>query len=179
MEDKRKKPVEHARQPWRPSERALDAIEKAIEEGVFDNLPGKGKPLDLSADDNPFVSEDLRLAYRILNNAGVRLPWIEQRKLIDAERADLERQIERHRAWIQGEMTRSQDIPAYLRPSRQARLRSTHDQFINEVSRQIESINRKITLYNLSVPVISAQILPLSRERLLRHLGTIELTNPE
>lgn len=175
MESHRKKPSERVKRPWLPSERALDAIEKAMEAGAFDNLPGKGKPLDLSGDDNPFVPEDLRLAYRILGNAGVRLPWIEQRKLIDAERADLERRVERHRAWAQGEALRYREIPPYLRSSRQSRLRATHATFTEEISRLIESINRKITIYNLSVPVISAQILPLDRERILNRLSLAEL----
>lgn len=38
-----------------------------MERGEFDNLPGKGKPLDLSAYfDTP---EDLRVAYALLNGA--------------------------------------------------------------------------------------------------------------
>src|SRR5204863_8374585 len=41
--------------------------QRAQEEGVFDNLPGKGKPLRL--DDDEFVPEDLRLAYKILKNS--------------------------------------------------------------------------------------------------------------
>jgi hypothetical protein len=44
-----------------------ERIQKAQEEGLFDNLPGKGKPLDL--DDDSFVPEDLRLTYKILKNA--------------------------------------------------------------------------------------------------------------
>jgi len=36
--------------------------------GDFDGLPGAGRPLVL--DDDPLVPEDLRLAYRILKNAG-------------------------------------------------------------------------------------------------------------
>src|SRR5437764_12345618 len=44
-----------------------ERIQKAQEEGVFDNLPGKGKPLRL--DDDEFVPEDLRLAYKILKNS--------------------------------------------------------------------------------------------------------------
>ena len=36
--------------------------------GAFDDLPGAGKPLDL--DDDRLVPEDVRIAYRILRNAG-------------------------------------------------------------------------------------------------------------
>ena len=43
-------------------------IAEAIERGDFDRLPGAGRPIDL--DDDPLVAPELRLAYRILKNAG-------------------------------------------------------------------------------------------------------------
>ena len=43
-------------------------IAEALANGELDDLPGTGRPLDL--DDDPLVPEDLRLAYRILKNAG-------------------------------------------------------------------------------------------------------------
>ncbi|MBV8032634.1 MAG: DUF1992 domain-containing protein [Betaproteobacteria bacterium] len=43
-------------------------IAEAVSSGEFDDLPGRGKPLEL--DDDPLVPEDLRMAYRILRNAG-------------------------------------------------------------------------------------------------------------
>lgn len=45
-------------------------IEEAIERGEFDDLPGTGLPLDLD-DLDPSLPEELRLAYRILKNAGI------------------------------------------------------------------------------------------------------------
>jgi hypothetical protein len=44
-------------------------IKEAQERGEFDNLPGKGEPIDLTAYfDTP---EDVRMAYSILKNAGM------------------------------------------------------------------------------------------------------------
>ena len=44
-------------------------IREAMERGEFDNLPGRGKPIDLTAYfDTP---EEVRLAYSILKNAGM------------------------------------------------------------------------------------------------------------
>jgi hypothetical protein len=43
-------------------------IAEAIANGELDELPGAGKPLTL--DDDALVPEDLRMAYRILKNAG-------------------------------------------------------------------------------------------------------------
>lgn len=45
-------------------------IEEAIERGEFDDLPGAGQPLDLD-DLDPLLPEELRMAYRILKNAGM------------------------------------------------------------------------------------------------------------
>jgi hypothetical protein len=43
-------------------------IAEAVSRGELDNLPGAGRPLEL--DDDALIPEDLRLAYRILKNAG-------------------------------------------------------------------------------------------------------------
>lgn len=42
---------------------------EAMDEGLFENLPGAGKPLDLDAD--WMVPDHLRAAFRVLKNAGV------------------------------------------------------------------------------------------------------------
>jgi hypothetical protein len=55
-------------------------IEKARQEGAFDNLPGKGAPLRLQ--DDRHVPEDIRLTYKILKNANFLPPEIELRKTI-------------------------------------------------------------------------------------------------
>ncbi|ALC92381.1 hypothetical protein AM500_23400 [Bacillus sp. FJAT-18017] len=45
-----------------------DRIKKAYEKGEFENLPGYGKPLP--NDDLSGVPEELRVAYRMMKNAG-------------------------------------------------------------------------------------------------------------
>jgi hypothetical protein len=57
-------------------------IQEAQARGEFDDLPGAGRPLAL--DDDPLVPEELRVAYRILKNAGFVPPEIEQRREIHA-----------------------------------------------------------------------------------------------
>jgi hypothetical protein len=61
---------------------AEQKIQEAIERGEFDNLPGSGKPLEL--DDDPLVPEDLRVAYRVLKNAGFLPPEVELRREIES-----------------------------------------------------------------------------------------------
>jgi hypothetical protein len=58
-------------------------IAEAQRAGAFDDLPGAGRPLDLG--DDRLVPEDVRMAYRILRNAGFVPPEVEARR----EAADL------------------------------------------------------------------------------------------
>jgi hypothetical protein len=59
---------------------AEEKIREAMDQGLFDNLPGKGKPLPL--DDDSIVPEDMRLAFKILKNAGCLPIEMEVRKEI-------------------------------------------------------------------------------------------------
>lgn len=57
-------------------EKAVETIiREAQERGEFDNLKGKGQPIDLDAYFE--TPEDLRLAYSALKNAGLVSPEIE------------------------------------------------------------------------------------------------------
>ena len=59
---------------------AEERIREAQREGAFDDLPGKGKPLQL--EDQSLIPEDLRMSYHILKNAHVLPPEAELRKEI-------------------------------------------------------------------------------------------------
>ncbi len=54
---------------------AEERIRKAIEEGEFDHLRGAGKPLIF--EDETWIPEELRVAYRFLKNAGCVPPELE------------------------------------------------------------------------------------------------------
>ena len=60
-------------------------IREAMAEGAFDNLSGKGRPLNLEED--PYEDPSLRMAHRLLRNNGFAPAWIEEAK-------DLEHAIE-------------------------------------------------------------------------------------
>ena len=67
-----------------------------MEKGVFENLAGKGRPLDFQ--DETWIPEDLRVAYRVLKNAGhipreleLKKEIINLRSLIDTIDDDKER----------------------------------------------------------------------------------------
>lgn len=57
-------------------------IAEAVARGEFENLPGRGKALEL--EDDVLIPEDLRVAYRILKNAGYVPRELELRREIHA-----------------------------------------------------------------------------------------------
>ena len=64
-------------------------IEEAIARGELDDLPGAGQPLEV--DDDRLVPEELRVAYRILKNAGYVPPEVHELREI----GQLERLVQR------------------------------------------------------------------------------------
>ncbi|MGH9904218.1 MAG: DUF1992 domain-containing protein, partial [Pyrinomonadaceae bacterium] len=48
-------------------------LREAIEAGEFDDLPGKGQPIDLN--ENPFEDPDLRVVHKLLRDAGFAPAW--------------------------------------------------------------------------------------------------------
>jgi hypothetical protein len=48
---------------------AEEKIQQALARGDFDNLPGKGKPIP-DEEGMAFIPEEMRVAYRLMKNAG-------------------------------------------------------------------------------------------------------------
>ncbi len=53
-------------------------IEESMARGDFDDLPGRGRPLEL--EDDSHVPPELRMAYKVLRNAGCVPPELAERK---------------------------------------------------------------------------------------------------
>lgn len=82
---------------------AEEKIKQAIKDGELDRLPGMGKPL--KPDDLSGVPEELRMAYRIMKNAGYTEEETSLRKELmtiedlmkkcedDAEKEDLQKKL--------------------------------------------------------------------------------------
>jgi DnaJ family protein C protein 28 len=112
------------------------SIREAIEKGEFDNLPGKGEPLDLS--ENPFEDPDLRTVHRLLRNAGFAPAWIEERKDIEAQ-FELARTT-LARAW---RLYR----PEGLSPNDEAWERN-----VREFRATVSELRKRVHIYNLKAP---------------------------
>jgi hypothetical protein len=66
-------------------------IAAAIADGAFDDLPGRGVPLNL--EDESSVPQEWRVAYRLLHSSGLAPAWIDMgdeiRRSVDQARASL------------------------------------------------------------------------------------------
>ncbi len=137
-----------------------DLIKKAMQEGKFDDLPGKGKKLHLG-ETNPHANPDWELAYRMLKEAGYTLPWIEAlrdiHKDLEAARNDL------RRAWQHYKSDYGQlNISVYDKADWER---------ANEAFRlKLEGINQRIRDYNLHVPAMRFQQPVLKFERELEKI---------
>ena len=78
-------------------------IREAQARGEFDNLPGAGKPLDLS--DNPYAGE-WQSAFRTARNAGAAPLWVELDREIAAEREQLREMGQRSARHLQAQRAR-------------------------------------------------------------------------
>ena len=134
-------------------------IRRAIEEGKFKDLPGKGKPLQL--DENPHEDPDWRLANHMLKTSGYSLPWIALRSEIDQEIAAARSEL--HRAWEWRQASLAGGKPAHeIEPEwRRARLAFTE---------RLERINKRIGDYNLQAPAAQLQLLKLQPDQEIQQI---------
>jgi len=130
-----------------------DHIRKAIEEGKFDDLPGKGKPIHW--DENPFVESDWQLAFRMLRGAGFALPWMDTRKEIETQLEAARVSLKRAWAWRQPALAAGQP-PAFGEDEWQRALGAFRE--------QIAEINHRIFNYNLEVPLPRFQRPPVDAQ---------------
>jgi DnaJ family protein C protein 28 len=131
-----------------------DHIRKALKDGQFDDLPGKGKPLNL--DDNPYADPDWQLAHHMLKSSGFTLPWIAARQeidvLIEAARTTLARAWEWRERCLQDNQPYAQVEAEWQRAAR-------------AFEEQVEKINMKIFDYNLQTPSEKFQLMKLNAKK--------------
>lgn len=136
-----------------------DQIRKAIEEGAFDDLPGKGKPLEL--DENPFEDPSWRLANRMLRSGGFSLPCIETRKGIEEEYKIALDELIRTWHW----RTRKIELGLFD-PGLESEWTRAQDNFKSKV----KDLNRRINNYNLGAPLDQFHLSPIDSERAIKRL---------
>jgi DnaJ family protein C protein 28 len=137
-------------------------IEEQIARLDLDNLPNRGRPLNL--EDNPYADPSEDAAHRLIKHAGYTLPWIEEGHRIDRELVAARYKLEQARA-------------EYLE-LRDAQICAGHQWVegtwlaaVREFKQQVNQINRQIRDYNLKVPAASLQKFSVRVAEELAHLG--------
>ena len=128
-------------------------IREAMEQGEFDNLSGKGAPIDLS--ENPFEDPDWRTAHRLLRNAGFAPAWIEERK-------DIEFEIDAARNQLKRVWTIMQNA---LDTGNESEARARWDKALASFRQQATQLNRRIVAWNPKVPASGFQRKRIEAER--------------
>jgi hypothetical protein len=131
-------------------------IQEAMEEGKFDNLPGKGQPIVFEED--AALPMHIRLANKVLKNAGALPDWIQVQKDIQTERqeiaalrARLIRENERRRATLL-------DLPAYHVLVRD--FASWHAKSREEYHKRLKRVNNDLLKLSLMAPSTLRQPAP-------------------
>jgi len=136
-----------------------EQIHNAMERGLFDNLPGYGKPLQLA--ENMYAGEKA-MGYHLLKNNGYAPAEVELIKEIRVERERAEAKIEQ--VVRRGKTLRTRRVPAF--PSEKRNFNTFVDKAAAEYGETLHALNRKILTLNIKSPSALHQS-PLHVEQLV------------
>lgn len=143
-----------------------ELIEEAMRNGEFDNLSGRGKPLNLSKN---LFGQETELAYGLLKNNDYTLPWIAQRREILEEIERFREGLKEMWGQYSAEYQVSQDELT------RAALEAGWRHYLNiEVEAAIQRFNKKIADVNLKQPREVGEILKLTPKQELARAGAAE-----
>ena len=140
-----------------------DHIRKAFEEGKFNDLPGKGKPLKL--DENPLVDPEWQMAYHVLQSSGYSLPWIETRREILEDLEKARAGLLRTFHWRQAELAGKTPSPLIEEEWTRAQ---------ESFRSQAEDLNKRIFNYNLEIPSSQFALAPIDVEKTLDSVSKLK-----
>jgi len=127
-----------------------EIIRQAMQEGKFDNLPGKGKPLHL--EDNPHQDPEWRVAHHMLKSAGYSLPWIDLLGEINDNLQNARHSLALAWRWQISENNAPNNLPDWQGA-------------LNLFEQRIQKINQQIRTYNLAVPNTRFQITLINSQK--------------
>lgn len=127
-------------------------IREAMETGEFNVQGGPDERLDL--EENPYVPEDMRLAFKVLQNSHYRPDFVELADEIEQEIAALRLAADNHFRYLRERLDSLVGSPRGIRRMREevAALKLRHARATAHHAQTIEEINHKIHRYNATVP---------------------------
>ncbi len=132
----------------RPHSLIDELIKEAMEQGKFDNLPGRGKPLKL--DEDHHIPVEQRLANKLLKDNDLAPDWIEEGRELREAREHMIARLRREARRYQHALEQAANTPS-PELTRQALILSWDAQQAT-LHDEVEKLNRRILGYNLKVP---------------------------
>jgi hypothetical protein len=143
-------------------------IEAARKNGTYEDVQAAGQKLNLN--DDPYIPEEQRLAYKMLKDNGFAPAWIENDKEI---RQMIDREVNRleaaHRGYSEQKKRLDQRVDIEAIYAREALYRSW-DQTCAQFRETGDKINKMIEDFNFKVPVITLQRLRFDADREIQRI---------
>ncbi len=147
-------------------ERGVEKIIKAaMERGEFDNLPGKGKPLDLN--ENPFEDPAMALVNHVLKNAGFAPAWIEDRREVGERLEQARAALRRSWTWQGTALVHGVSTVVVLDVWQRAEA---------DFRAEVEQINRQVLNHNLKAPSPLVHLRPVDADEEVARAKRVDLT---
>lgn len=137
-------------------------LKDAIGNGDISHLPGAGKPLNL--DDDTYTPDDMRIAYKMMQENDVAPEWMMLGKTLQTKEDKFTIQINIR-------------TDRYLRDLKKARRRGLlqkeieieegWERYLDDFQKNISKYNKEVLLYNLKVPPSISHKQLLSAEKLV------------
>lgn len=120
---------------------AEQRIQAAMDEGMFDNLEGAGKPLDLY--DDMHIRPDMRMAFRLMKGQNIGAPWVEVQRAYESE-------LNRFQVWRTNVRARW----TFISESERLELLAELHQRINALNTIIHSLNALVPTDTMRVGLV-------------------------
>ncbi|MCL4506052.1 MAG: DUF1992 domain-containing protein [Chloroflexi bacterium] len=133
--------------------------------GDFDRLPKTGR---VGFDDEDSVPEDLRLAHHLLKTQGFAPDWIEQDKTLRARLVEARLAIARSWAWYRNTLAQAPSDADRATAAAEWKLACL------KFETTIATLNKEVFNFNLRVPSVQLQRLPLRASEEYLALGIPE-----
>jgi DnaJ family protein C protein 28 len=143
-------------------------IREAQERGQFDDLPGAGRPMDLTP--NPYAQEE-ELAYKILKDAGYAPEWIELDKAIRGKLDRARVVMARRWEWREARLADLEARDDRWSEAERSRVLASWQQAVAAFEMELRAINKEIAELNLKVPSPRFQRAKLNLNRELDRLS--------
>ncbi len=139
-------------------------IRKAMEDGEFSNLPGEGKPLDLSQDEH--TPDQLKMAYKILRENDLAPDWMLMGRELDGKIEALMSKVRRaFKTWSANIHDPAAGSAQRIEAERNWQAAQSR------LTKEAAELNSAILTYNLKVPAGVQHKLTLNLAREINRLA--------